>query len=477
MDLSRNFAKLPTATPIFAAILVVSLLYFPSLAVLWEKWVLWDQDLAHAIPTIGVMFALLGRKTYNLTDNITAGYTQWLLLIATGICSLCWYFFESLSINLPAYFMLIATLSLFIAATFSTSLLLAILPILGLLIFTVPIWSELTGALVTLSSIVVGHAVKLSNITVLLDGSSLFLPSGTIYIADGCSGIRYLIISLLMGYILILLNQYRLRAAMTTLVIAAALGLVANWLRIYLLVLIGYHTEMQSSLMHDHETFGWILFACLLVPAIYFSPVSKIPTTTINIPRRPNWLPLIALAIGPLLLYFSSTTPLTHTPLQLSHLDGYKITQSTRIGTELRPNIKLAEKRIIQLEQLEIRVDLFTNTPRSNREEIVPFISELTNRSEWLLEKSINKNKNDFNIAVYKKVGDNARIIIATQYIVGKMHTDNYISAKFMQIIAKATDNSYFGLMVAQTNCETNCNDELNKIVKSLPIISVHDRH
>lgn len=475
MVLSRNFIQF-TAAPIFAAILVVSLLYFPSLATLWKKWILWDQDLAHAIPTVGVMLVLLYRKTYRPTEPTSPGYMQWLMLIALSICSLGWYFFESLSISLPAYFMLMATLCLFIGATFSTSLLLAILPILGLLIFTVPIWSELTGTLVSLSSTVVGHAVKLSNVTVLLDGSSLFLPSGTIYIADGCSGIRYLVISLLMGYILILINQYRLQAAVTTMLIAIALGLIANWLRIYLLVLIGYHTEMQSSLMHDHETFGWILFACLLMPAIYFSPVSRNSSPAINIPTKPHYLPLIALAVGPLLLHFTATTPVDSTPLQLTHLDQYKTTPSVRvIGTELRTGIKFTDKRIIESEQLDIRVDLFTNIPKGKREEIVPFITELTDRSEWLVEKIVNSDTSEFEVAVYKKVGGNARIIIAKQYIVGTMQTDSYMHAKFLQIIAKTAGNSYFGLLTAQANCEKDCNGELDRMIASLPKIALRN--
>lgn len=474
MDLSKNLIRLTTAAPIFAAILVVSFFYFPSLATLWKKWTLWDQDLAHAIPTIGVMLVLLGRRTYQSTELTSSNYTQWLLLIALGACSLGWYFFESLSISLPAYFMLMAALCFFIAATFSTSLLSAILPILGLLIFTIPIWSELTGILVTLSSNVVGQAVKLSNVTVLIDGSSLFLPSGTIYIADGCSGIRYLIISLLMGYIIILLNQYKLRAAITTLLIATVLGLIANWLRIYLLVLIGYHTEMQSSLMHDHETFGWVLFACLLVPAIYFSPVSKNQLPVIHIPK-PRYSPLIALSIGPLLLYFVATTPLTSTPLQLTHLDEYKTTSSTRIGTNLTPGLKLSDKRIVELEQLDIKVDLFINIPQGKREEIVPFISGLTDRSAWLAEQRVNADTDEFEVVVYKKVGDSTRIIIAKQYIVGTMQTDSYTHAKFMQIVAKTAGNSYFGLLTAQANCETDCKNELERMINSLPKIALNN--
>ncbi len=473
MDFSRNLTRLLAAAPIFAAILAVSLLYFPSLATLWKKWVLWDQDLAHAIPTIGVMLALLWRNTYVTKETHPANVVYWLLLIATAVCSLGWYFFESLSISLPAYFLLIATLCLFIGASFSAPAMLAILPILGLLIFTIPIWSELTGLLVNLSSLVVGKAVKLSNITVLIDGSSLFLPSGTIYIADGCSGIRYLIISVLMGYILILINQYKLRTAISTLVIAIALGLFANWLRIYLLVLIGYHTEMQSSLMSDHETFGWILFACLLVPAIYFSPIGRHPAKIIALAKRPRLLPLAALSIGPLLLNINSTIPSPHSPLQLNHLDQFKITTRERIGAELSPGITNSDKRVVELEQLKIRVDLFTHAPKSPREEIVPYLSGFADKSDWALAQTQTRSDGNFNVAIYKKVGGNARIVIANQYIVGKMQTEKYISAKFMQIIANALGDKYFGLLTAQTNCASDCNDELDKLTKALPAISL----
>ena len=471
MDLIRNLARTFTAAPIFAAIFVVSLLYLSSLMTLWQKWVLWDQDLAHAIPTIGVMLVLLGRASYTLKDTHSTNLLYGLLLVATAGCSLGWYLFESLSISLPAYILLIATLCFFIGASLSTSTMLGTLPILGLLFFTIPIWSELTGVLVELSTLVVGKMVKLSNLTVLIDGSSLFIPSGTIHIADGCSGIRYLIISLLMGYILILINQYQLRTAIITLVAAAALGLFANWLRIYLLVLIGYNTDMQSSLMHDHEPFGWILFACLLVPAIYFAPINRHPNKIINIPKRPRFLALIAVSIGPLLLYINASTPSPHFPLQLSHLDAFKITSSERIGTELSPGITRADTRLVSLQDINIRVDLFAHTPTRAREEIVPYIQGLTDRSNWSLVQSQRQRK--FNLAIYKKVGSNTRIVIATQYIVGKIETEQYIAAKFLQLVANAAGDKYFGLLTAQTNCASDCHDELDKLTRAFASISV----
>lgn len=458
--------------PIFAAIVAVSILYMPSVLTLWQKWILWDQDLAHAIPTIGVMLVLLGKCRYITQDAASGGARYWLLLLATACSSVGWYLFEGLSISLPAYFLLIATLCFFIGASFSTSTLQEILPILGLILFTIPIWSELTGTLVTLSTLAVGTAVKWSNLTVLIDGSSLFIPSGTIYIADGCSGIRYLIISLLMGYILILVNQYRLRIAITTLMVAAVLGLFANWLRIYLLVLIGYHTEMRSSLMSDHETFGWILFACLLVPAIYFAPINKSATKIVKVPRRPRLLPLMAIALGPLLLHLNTTALAPVSPLHLDHLATLKV-GAVAGGMEISPGIKQSDSQTIRLNDVDIRVDLFTHTPTQQREEIVPFISKVTERSDWSLERRIAHGQNKFSLAMYKKVGGNTRVILATQYIVGNFQTQHYVAAKFLQILANASGDKYFGLLTAQVNCEDDCSNELEKLSRSLTTINI----
>ncbi|MEN0037263.1 MAG: archaeosortase/exosortase family protein [Cellvibrio sp.] len=471
MDLSRNFQQLRVALPLFSAIAVVVFLYNPSIATLWDKWTLWDQDLAHSIPTIAVMLALLARKNYRQTEPTTHANYYWLQILGLAACSLSWYLFESLSISLPAYFALMATLGLFISASTSPSVMWSALPCLGLLLFTIPIWSDLSGLLVKLASTVVGYTVKMSQITVLLDGSSLFLPSGTIYIADGCSGIRYFIIALLMGYILILLNQYKWRMALATIIIAATLGLLANWLRIYLLVLIGYHTEMQSSLMRDHETFGWIVFASILIPAIYFSPVLRGNTSTITIPKRFRFFPLVPLAIGPLLLYFNNDNTTKENPLNLNHLTAHQSATSQLIGTKLQPGIPLKEEKFITLNQLSIRVDLFINTPQSGRDKIVPFIGGLTDGSEWQLDQSISSS-NNFKLDIHKKVGGVTRVIIAKQYIVGAMKTDSYWKAKLMQIIAKASNKSYFGLLTAQANCKNDCTEEIQQISQSLITIS-----
>lgn len=465
MDLSRNFFRLRTAIPLFAAILAVALLYAPSIITLWKKWVLWDQDLAHALPTLALMLILLSRRSFT-TNNVkiakTLGY--WLQMAALFGCSLMWYLFESLSIGLPAYFLIIVILCLLISTSLSPQTLRATLPYLGMIVFTIPIWSELTNVLVELSSSMVGYAVRLSNLTALLDGNSIFLPSGTIYIADGCSGLRYLTVALLMGYILILINHYRLTSALITLAVAILLGLIANWVRIYLLVLIGYHTEMQSSLMRDHETFGWIIFAGILLPSIYFSPVSKQVASSIEIPRHPSLLPLLPLLIGPLLLQFTPSPSANQQPLNLNHLSAYTAHNQGLVGANLLVDIANREKRLVTIDQHIVQIDLFTQVPKDKREEIVPYIGRVIDSAIWTIEKRQQLESSagkSVDVEIYKRIGNSARILVTTEYIVGKYHTTSYLEAKLLQIIAKATGNSYFGLLIIQTNCADDCSAEL----------------
>lgn len=476
MDPSNKLYRLRIATPIFVAILAIALLYLPSLTTLWEKWVLWDQDLAHSLPTIGVMFILLSYRNYQQTTTSTAKTPwYWLQFIAIGCCSLLWYVFESLSISLPAYFLILALITLLISTSLSFQVLRATLPYLGLLIFTVPVWGELNSLLVDLSSKIVGEAVKLSRMTALIDGSNIFLPSGTIFIADGCSGLRYLTVALLIGYILALVNNYRTPQAITTLLLAVLLGLFANWLRIYLLVLIGYITEMQSSLMRDHETFGWIVFALILVPTVYFAPIAKQQPVTIPIPR-PSLLPLLPLLIGPLLLYFSPEPTTGAQPLSLQQLTQYKIPATNVIGARLNPDFfGTREKLQLNMDGNQLQIDLFTHIPGSKKEEIVPYIGRLINSSQWNNEKHLNlttRGGGSFETVVYRRVGSQVRILVAKQYVIGRYQTANYFYAKLIQILAKAAGDSYFGLLVVQINCANDCSDEIANIKPALDKIS-----
>lgn len=475
MDLHGNIPRLRKAALLFMVIFTVVVAYAPSFVTLWKKWVLWDQDLAHALPTIGVMLVLLARCQFETSTTRTQGIWYWLQILALLACSFAWFVFESLSISLPAYFLIIISLCLLISTCLSSAAIRATLPFIGLIFFTIPIWGELNEPLVNLSSKVVGFAVGASQLTALIDGNSIFLPAGTIFIADGCSGLRYFIISLLMGYIISLINAYSWRTTIVTLVIAAALGLLANWLRIYLLVLIGYYTNMQSSLMHDHETFGWVVFALISLPSIYFSPVSKQSTRSIQMPGHPSLLPFIALFIGPVLLAITPSPQLQSSPLTLDYLDQYKSSSASPGGfATINPGIDRKTSQLININQQQLQLDLFTQEPKGAREEIVPYLDRLINASAWKdLGKQGDNASTIFDVRIIRQIGGSSRILLARQYAVGNIRTHSYLKAKLAQILAKLNGENYFGLLVVQVQCESDCAQELFSFNESQTALSL----
>src|SRR5690554_7294287 len=130
---------------------------------------------------------------------------------------------------------------------------LRLLPYVILLALSLPIWADFIPALVAIASAVVSNWVRLFGMTALIEGNSITLPYGRLVIADGCSGIRYFAISILLAAMMSILNDYRWRGWLCLLAAAMMLGLVANWVRIFILVVIGYQSEMQSELLTDHE--------------------------------------------------------------------------------------------------------------------------------------------------------------------------------------------------------------------------------
>lgn len=83
------------------------------------------------------------------------------------------------------------------------------LPYVLLLSLSLPIWADIVPALVSLASAVVGTLVHWFGITALIEGNSITLPYGRLLIADGCSGIRYFAISILLAMMTSILNDYR----------------------------------------------------------------------------------------------------------------------------------------------------------------------------------------------------------------------------------------------------------------------------
>lgn len=465
-------------------LLLAALIFWPTVQMLFSRWVKWDQALSHSLPTLAVFFYLLIYRThFTPGSHQDAVWSKSLLNLILGLGSLCWFLFQINQIELLAALSLIAILCLYLACCYSLSTLTKLIPLFGLLLFTVPLWAQMTDTLVTLSSWVVGKLVNMIAITALIDGNNIFIPSGRIVIADGCSGLRYLTVSLLLGYITCLLNQATWRQTILVLVIATALGLLANWLRIFLLVLIGYYTEMQSSLMQNHETFGWAVFVLIMLPALYFAPVNRnADSNSIPLPKAAPLVPSILLLLGPMLFYLSSQQLPTPNPFTLQGLGN--ISMNTQHNYELAPEYPPAssiETRRLLLDGHTIRADLAKYTPMAGQK-LVPYIDTLYNKDEWVKidnQEGLGAGNNpqaiaEFRISILRRVNSNTHIVLLHQFNVGKSATGDYLVAKLLQLKARALNQQYFALMTLQSHCATNCSEEIVVLTQAATLWEAH---
>lgn len=454
------------AAQFMALFAIIGAFFQASIAPLFARWIKWDEDLSHAIPTV-IAFLFLILRSQALPYRNDPPFLRALFIAGILLLSLCWLLFVIANITLLANIALLASTLFLVAACYSLKTARFLVPLLGILWFTLPLFAEANNLLVAMSAGAVGFLVKLIGMTALIDGQSIYIPSGHIYIADGCSGLRYFTIAIFLGYTLSILNNYRLKQAILALLIAASLGLLTNWLRIFALVIIGDITEMKSSLMHDHELFGWVLFSCVMFPAIYFAPIKPQQLVPIHAPAQLKpLLPLLAFLLGPLLLAMMPNTTQTHDQVSLQLLAH--TTQLRPSDTPLNlqtPPGQSEEFAQILVKDINAHLQLMHYQPASAKEKIVPYFESLYNTEEWrALDYPVPSTMAERGFAM--RILLNSRTatyqLLIYRFEVGRYNASTYQAAKILQIPATLLNARYANFFSLSGECdEEQCADTI----------------
>ena len=350
-------------------------------------------------------------------------------------------------------------------------------PAIILLLFCIPIFEYLTPILIVLCNIAVSYLLSFTDISVNLEGNLIELPYGILEISDGCSGVRFLISSLALGFYIIVTSQVNKRQIALIILLSTCLGLLFNWIRIFILVLVAYYSEMQSELVYDHETFGWLLFSLVVIAlAIVYvklesAKVSKASSFNVNknIPG-PNFIMIIlAIAIGTNLF---SLMPQNYGKSERQLGASWKLAKAISDG-----NSHDKFKEIYVLNDHEYPLVLISsslNWREKKGDELVPFIQDLRSDEKWqeysseniaidsaVVKYSVQKNKitNEERIRVFFFEIDNTII-------------SSYKKAKLMQIPAFFKQKNYFAYHQLFQKCNFkgcgSSNKEIMNVTKRL---------
>lgn len=260
-------------SPIAQAFALISTLFITAIAVLYphrssELLTHWTTsgDLDMGFPLL-ILYLVFSMRNLN---QVTQGKPNLLILLPFIVALSGIYFAEILDIKTVFF----ASLILMIASLTGLNLgwrafQVTLLP-LCIVSMAMPFWYIASAPLQSLSAIVVGKFVEGISITALVEGTYITLPNGTIHIAGGCSGLKYFLSAISLSFISSCWNHNPPRKVIISLLLATSLSILANWVRISILVIIGYKAGVDHPLMEDHDSLGWVVFAVLLLPWLWF---------------------------------------------------------------------------------------------------------------------------------------------------------------------------------------------------------------
>ena len=243
---------------------VFSFAFHSTILSLYKRWIKLDEAYSHGF----LIFAVVIYLIYEMRDDIRSIKLEpyYFAAIPLLVFNLAWwvaYFTDIIIVQqllLPLILLSVVTLICGVRA-----LKLFLFPI-GFIYFAIPIWDYTVNFLQGITVHVVGVIVQLTHLTAFIEGDTIKLPSGDIVVAYGCAGVKYLIISAALSFLSSYIFIKKFSHRVLIILLGIFLGLLTNWIRVYALIVIGYLSHMESGLLKNHETFGWLLFIIVFFP-------------------------------------------------------------------------------------------------------------------------------------------------------------------------------------------------------------------
>lgn len=255
----------PTLVAILVTLSWIGFWYWGTLEAMAQIW--WrSETYAHGLIVPPITLWLIWRERHRLAavqPRPAIGFT-----FALACLVFCWLLAELTAVNALAQFSIIGIIVLSIMALLGLSISKALAFPLIFLFFAVPIGDFLLPLLMEWTADFTVLALRLSGIPVFREGQNFIIPSGNWSVIEACSGIRYLIASLTVGTLYAYLTYTSLKRRLTFILVALLVPIVANWLRAYMIVMLGHLSGNKLAAGVDHLIYGWIFFG--IVIAIMF---------------------------------------------------------------------------------------------------------------------------------------------------------------------------------------------------------------
>ena len=222
-----------------------------------------SETFAHAFLVPPISIWLIWRRRAELAQHIPRS-VPWMLLPMALTC-LLWLVAELADVNAATQFALVLMIVLSVPAVFGFAVAREITFPLLFLFFAVPMGEFMVPYMMEWTADFTVFAVAASGVPVYREGLQFVIPSGNWSVVEACSGVRYLIASFMVGSLFAYLNYQSSTRRVVFMLVSLAAPVVANWLRAYMIVMIGHLSGNELAVGADHLVYGWVFFGIIIM--------------------------------------------------------------------------------------------------------------------------------------------------------------------------------------------------------------------
>jgi exosortase A len=245
-----------------AALFLVYFDTFRSMASIWSR----SDTYVHGYFVLPISLYLiwtLRAEVRGLTPRADAR-----ALVPIAVAGVGWLAARLGGVLVAEQYFAVASIPLLVWAVVGSSVAGRLLFPLGYLLLLVPVGEALIPQLIDQTAAFVVAALRFSGVPVLQEGNLLTLSNGQWSVVEACSGLRYLIACITIGLVFAYLTYRSWVRRAAFIALSIAVPIVANWVRAYMIVMIGHKSDMRLAVGIDHLIYGWVFYAlvmCLLL--------------------------------------------------------------------------------------------------------------------------------------------------------------------------------------------------------------------
>ena len=243
-------------------LIALTVLYWQTIASTAAIW--WRSDTyAHGMLILPISAYLVWMRRQELL--LTDPKPEPLALVVLFLLASIWLLADVANVLVLQQLVLVLMMPAVVLAIFGRAVVRILIFPLAYLLFCVPVGESLVPPLQEFTAYFTVSALRLSGIPVYLEGLYFSIPTGNFEVAEACSGIRYLIASIALGFLYAYLTYRSLWRRTLFIALSIIIPILANGVRAYGIVMLAYFSDMKIAVGVDHIIYGWVFFGLVMM--------------------------------------------------------------------------------------------------------------------------------------------------------------------------------------------------------------------